>query len=266
MQADSQQEALCFDTAAQPSLIPGAATCVEDGAAELKLNRYDWPDRLSAVDRQGWAVLPELLKHEQCAQLREYYVQAERFRSRVVMQQHAFGQGEYQYFAYPLPHEVQQLRSALYAKLLPLAQRWRELLEEGAPPWPASHADLLAQCHAAGQQRPTPLLLRYGAGDYNRLHQDLYGALQFPLQVVVLLSTPGQDFDGGELVLTEQRARMQSRVQVIPLRQGDAAIIAVNQRPVAGLRGRSRAQHRHGVSAVRSGERYTLGLIFHDAT
>lgn len=180
------------------------------------------------------------------------------------MSRHNFGQGEYKYFAYPLPERIAELRSALYPRLAAIANRWNEALgiETRYPP---EHADYLARCHEAGQLRPTPLLLRYGPGDYNRLHQDLYGEHVFPLQVAILLSRPRVDFEGGELVLTEQRARMQSRVEVVPLEQGDAAVFAVHQRPVPSARGFSRAQMRHGVSRVRSGRRLTLGIIFHDA-
>lgn len=229
------------------------------------LDGYAWPEVLAQVQQQGWGRLPSLLSAEQCVQLAAQYDEPERFRSRIIMQRHAFGQGEYQYFAYPLPPLLQHLRMGLYARLQPLAEQWRCLLQSDAPPWPAEHSSLLAQCHAAGQLRPTPLLLRYGAGDYNCLHQDLYGELVFPLQVVVLLSQPGQDFDGGELVLTEQRPRMQSRVQVLQLQQGDAAIITVRERPVQGARGSYRVQHRHGVSTVLRGARHTLGVVFHDA-
>jgi len=182
----------------------------------------------------------------------------------VVMQRHGFGQGEYQYFDHPLPPAVASWRSALYARLAPLANAWAAAMGQPAD-FPADHAAYLARCHAAGQLRPTPLLLRYVEGDYNCLHQDLYGELQFPLQLTVLLSRPGEDFTGGEFVLTEQRPRMQSRAEVVSLAQGEAVIFAVNQRPVAGTRGTYRVTMRHGVSRVRSGRRHTLGIIFHDA-
>ena len=237
----------------------------EKNEAVHHLAHYDWPGVGAQVDSQGWGLLPGLLNAEQCGQLAAMYDEAAHFRSRITMQRHAFGRGEYQYFAYPLPPLLQAVRSALYARLQPLAERWRQLLQPGAHPWPATHDAFIDQCHAAGQRRPTPLLLRYGPGDYNCLHQDLYGELVFPLQVIVLLSQPGDDFDGGELVLTEQRPRMQSRVQVLPLRQGDAAIIAVRERPVQGARGSYRVQHRHGVSTVQHGARHTLGIVFHDA-
>lgn len=242
-----------------------AATKNEATPVHSLLADYVWPEVLQQVDRQGWAHLPRLLTAAQCTQLAALYDEPQHFRSRIVMQRHAFGQGEYQYLAYPLPPLVQTLRSALYAQLQPLAAHWRDVLQTGGAPWPATHAGLLAQCQAVGQQRPTPLLLRYGAGDYNCLHQDVYGDLVFPLQVVVLLSQPGRDFDGGELVLTEQRPRMQSRVQVLQLQQGDASIIAVRERPVQGTRGSYRVQHRHGVSTITRGARHTLGVVLHDA-
>ena len=244
--------------------VPGKPAGLE-GAGDETLLRYDWAAVSQQVDCQGWGLLPGLLDAAQCQQMAAMYDEAAHFRSRILMQRHAFGRGEYQYFAYPLPPLLQALRAGLYARLQPLAEHWRGLLQAPASPWPASHAALLAQCHAAGQRRPTPLLLRYGAQDYNCLHQDLYGALVFPLQVIVLLSQPGEDFDGGELVLTEQRPRMQSRVQVLPLQRGDAAIIAVRERPVQGTRGSYRVQHRHGVSTVLRGHRHTLGIVFHDA-
>jgi len=243
---------------------PGAMSFEEDAAAR-HLAHYDWPGICAQVDSQGWGLLPGLLDAGQCGQLAGMYDEAARFRSRITMQRHAFGRGEYQYFAYPLPALVQAMRGALYARLQPLAERWRQLLQPQASPWPATHEAFITQCHAAGQVRPTPLLLRYGTGDYNCLHQDLYGELVFPLQVIALLSQPGQDFDGGELALTEQRPRMQSRVQVLPLRRGDAAIIAVRERPVQGARGSYRVQHRHGVSTILRGARHTLGGVFHDA-
>lgn len=222
-------------------------------------------DRIEAdLDAGGCAVLPRLVAPEECAALASAYDDETLFRSRIVMSRHNFGQGEYKYFAYPLPERIAELRSALYPRLAAIANRWNEALgiETRYPP---EHADYLARCHEAGQLRPTPLLLRYGPGDYNRLHQDLYGEHVFPLQVAILLSRPRVDFEGGELVLTEQRARMQSRVEVVPLEQGDAAVFAVHQRPVPSARGFSRAQMRHGVSRVRSGRRLTLGIIFHDA-
>lgn len=221
----------------------------------------DWTAAAEALDRQGWAVLPGLLSAEQCADVTALY-DGPGFRSTVVMARHGFGRGEYRYFAYPLPDPVQALRTELYPRLAPLANRWHERMGM-ARRFPDIHAAYVAQCHEAGQVRPTPLLLRYGPGDYNCLHQDLYGEHVFPLQAAVLLS---KDFEGGEFVLTEQRPRMQSRVAVVPLAQGDAVVFAVSQRPVRGSKGDYRVNMRHGVSAIRSGSRHTLGIIFHDAT
>jgi hypothetical protein len=228
------------------------------------LDDIDWPAVAAELDAQGAARLGPLLAPAECRMLAGLYAEAARFRSRVVMARHGFGRGEYQYFAHPLPDEVRALRSALYPRLVPVANRWHEAM--GLPVrFPAEHGEFLARCHAAGQAKPTPLLLRYGPDDYNCLHQDLYGEHVFPLQVVVLLSAPGEDFTGGELVLTEQRPRMQSRAEVVPLAQGEAAVFAVAQRPVQGSRGSYRVTMRHGVSRVRSGERHTLGIIFHDS-
>jgi hypothetical protein len=229
-----------------------------------ELSAIDWVRAGGELDRRGWALLPKLLAREACDEVVGFYEADARFRSRVVMARHGFGQGEYKYFAYPLPDLVQALRSGLYPHLAAAAERWRGALGlEGG--YPARLEDYLAQCHAAGQLRPTPLLLRYGPGDYNCLHQDLYGEHVFPLQVAVLLSEPGEEFEGGEFVLTEQRPRMQSRVSVVPLTKGDAVVFAVNQRPVQGARGVYRTILRHGVSELRSGRRHTLGIIFHDA-
>jgi hypothetical protein len=224
----------------------------------------DWGAVTAALDGRGWAVLPALLDAALCDAIAALYDRPEEFRSRVVMARLGYGQGEYRYFAYPLPPPVQALRTALYPHLAPIADRWYARMGL-APRFPATHAEYLARCHAAGQVRPTPLLLRYGAGDYNCLHQDLYGEHVFPLQAAMLLSAPGEDFDGGEFVLTEQRPRLQSRVAVVPLAKGDAVIFAVNQRPVAGTRGDYRVVMRHGVSPLRRGSRHTLGIIFHDA-
>ena len=224
----------------------------------------DWPRVLADLDAQGAAVITDLLDPEQCRAMAARYGDAQGFRSRVVMQRHGYGQGEYRYFDYPLPDLVASLRTAVYPQLAPIANRWNERMNIDTR-YPATHADYLARCHAAGQTRPTPLLLQYGPGDYNCLHQDLYGEQVFPLQLAVLLSEPGQDFSGGEFVLTEQRPRMQSRLEVVPLKQGDAVIFAVHHRPVAGSRGSYRVNLRHGVSRIRSGRRHTLGVIFHDA-
>lgn len=226
--------------------------------------RHDWTAIETTLDREGWAVLPGLLSPQSCVDLAGSYDTGAQFRSTVTMARHGFGRGEYRYFAYPLPPLVSALRTALYPHLAEIANRWhaRMGLERR---FPEAHAAFLAQCHAGGQTRPTPLLLRYGPDDYNCLHQDLYGEHIFPLQVAVLLSAPGSDFEGGELVLTEQRPRMQSRAAVVPLMQGDAVVFAVNQRPLRGSRGDYRVTMRHGVSAIRSGRRHTLGIIFHDA-
>lgn len=229
------------------------------------MNDIDWTAAADALDTNGWAILPGLLDPITCEQVSTLYDAPEHFRSHVIMARHGFGRGEYRYFAYPLPDPVQDLRTGLYPPLAGIANRWhmRMGLERR---FPAMHAEWLAECHEAGQTRPTPLLLQYGPGDYNCLHQDLYGAHVFPLQVAVLLSEPGRDFAGGEFVLTEQRPRMQSRAAVVPLAQGDAVIFAVNQRPVRGAKGDYRVTMRHGVSAVHIGKRHTLGIIFHDAT
>lgn len=216
------------------------------------------------LDERGWSVLPGLLDGMQCAALAGLYDAPDRFRSRIVMARHGFGRGEYRYFVYPLPRLVQNFRESLYRCLVPLANRWHTRMGLETR-FPDTHAAFLARCHAAGQPRPTPLLLRYGKGDYNCLHQDLYGPHVFPLQVAVLLSAPARDFDGGEFVLTEQRPRMQSRAEVVPLTQGDAVVFAVNDRPVRGVRGDYRVKVRHGVSRIRAGQRHTLGIIFHDA-
>lgn len=226
--------------------------------------RHDWTAIETALDREGWAVLPGLLSPQSCRDVAASYDTDTAFRSTVTMARHGFGRGEYRYFAYPLPPLVSALRTALYPHLAEIANRWhaRMGLERRFPP---AHGDFLAQCHAGGQKRPTPLLLRYGPGDYNCLHQDLYGEHVFPLQAAVLLSAPDADFGGGELVLTEQRPRMQSRAAVVPLAQGDAVMFAVNQRPVRGSRGDYRVTMRHGVSAIQRGRRHTLGIIFHDA-
>jgi hypothetical protein len=224
----------------------------------------DWPQATSDLDAQGCAVLKGLLSADECRALAALYPDDRNFRSRVVMGRHGFGRGEYKYFAYPLPPEIAGLRPALYARLRDLANRWNEAMGIDIR-YPQNHSDFLRACHAAGQSRPTPLLLQYGEGDYNCLHQDLYGEHVFPLQVAILLSEPGRDFTGGEFVLTEQRPRMQSRPEVVPLAQGDAVAFAVHVRPVQGTRGFYRVNLRHGVSRIRSGHRHTLGVIFHDA-
>jgi hypothetical protein len=239
-----------------PTLLPDP---IDTGAGP-----DDWAQITATLNRHGSAVLPQLLSARECNAAAGLYVDAGRFRSRVVMQRHGFGQGEYQYFSYPLPDIVAQLRAALYPRLVNVANAWNEAMGVDVR-YPPDHAKFLARCHEAGQQRPTPLLLQYGPGDYNCLHQDLYGEHVFPIQVAVLLSRPDEDFTGGEFVLTEQRPRMQSRPEVVPLRQGDAVVFAVHHRPVQGSRGFYRVNMRHGVSTVRSGHRHTLGIIFHDA-
>lgn len=224
----------------------------------------DWQRVADELDAHGCAVTPSLLTSQECAVLGETYVVDQRFRSRIVMVRHGFGRGEYKYFAYPLPEVVAELRTALYPPLAGIANRWNESLGSEVR-FPDLHAPFLERCHRAGQLRPTPLLLQYGEGDYNCLHQDLYGEQVFPLQVTFMLSMPRQDFTGGEFVLTEQRPRMQSRAEVVSLDQGDGVIFPVHYRPVQGTRGAYRVNLRHGVSRVRSGLRQTLGIIFHDA-
>ena len=230
---------------------------------EERIERIDWDGVSSSLDARGNAMLPSLLSAHESRAIADMYSQHERFRSRVVMARHGYGRGEYKYFAYPLPALVAELRAAFYPRLVPIANRWNEAMRI-AVQYPDEHAAFLERCHAAGQVRPTPLMLTYGEGDYNCLHQDLYGEHVFPLQVAVLLSEPERDFTGGELVMTEQRPRMQSRAMVLPVRQGDAAIFAVHQRPVQGTRSMYRVNLRHGVSRLRSGRRQTLGIIFHD--
>jgi hypothetical protein len=217
------------------------------------------------LDAQGWSVLPDLLTWPQCDDVAGTYEDDDGFRSRVVMARHGFGRGEYRYFSYPLPSLIRELRTTLYPLMVPVANRWHERMGVSVR-FPDSHEAFIARCAAAGQTRPTPLLLQYGAGDYNCLHQDLYGEHVFPLQVAVLLSEPQIDFSGGEFVLTEQRPRMQTRAAVVPLTKGDAVVFAVNSRPVHGARGDYRVKLRHGVRKIITGHRHTLGIIFHDAT
>jgi hypothetical protein len=233
-------------------------------AITTRVAAIDWTQISADLDAQGCAVIEQLLAPQQCATLAALYPDDARFRSRIVMGRHGFGRGEYKYFSYPLPDPIAELRPALYAKLQSVANRWNEAMRIDIR-YPESHEAFLKRCHAAGQTRPTPLLLQYGQGDYNCLHQDLYGEHVFPLQVAILLSEPGRDFTGGEFVLTEQRPRMQSRPEVVPLRQGDAVVFAVHHRPVQGSRGFYRVNLRHGVSRIRSGKRHTAGVIFHDA-
>jgi hypothetical protein len=216
------------------------------------------------LDAQGNAVIEAILSPEECQALAGLYMKDDIFRSRVVMERHGFGRGEYKYFSYPLPGLIAALRTAIYPHLVPIANRWNNAMGIDVR-YPEKHADFIERCHRAGQAKPTPLLLKYGADDYNCLHQDLYGEHVFPLQLTVLLSKPDQDFAGGEFVMTEQRPRMQSRPMVVPLRQGDGVVFAVHHRPVQGARGAYRVNLRHGVSRIRRGHRHTLGIIFHDA-
>lgn len=234
------------------------------GVATRVATAVDWTEGAADLDAHGFTVIDGLLDRTQCASLRGQYDDAALFRSRVIMSRHGFGRGEYQYFTYPLPALVQDLRSAIYPSLVPIANRWNAALGIDRQ-FPAEHAEFLQRCREAGQTRPTPLLLRYGSGDYNCLHQDLYGEWVFPLQVAILLSEPQRHFTGGEFVLTEQRPRMQSRPQVVRLGQGDAVVFAVSHRPVQGTRGVYRVNMRHGVSRIHSGTRFTAGIIFHDA-
>jgi hypothetical protein len=236
------------------------------GAADVasRVNGYDWTGVAEHLDAHGWASLPGVLTASETDAIAALYDDDGMFRSHVVMARHGFGRGEYKYFKYPLPNKIGELRTALYPQLVPVANRWNETMGVDVR-YPAAHADFIERCHKAGQTRPTPLLLQYGEGDFNALHQDVYGEHVFPLQAMVLLSQPGDDFTGGEFVLTEQRPRMQSRVEVVPLRRGDGVIWAVRNRPVRGTRGSYRVNMRHGVSRIRSGHRHTVGIIFHDA-
>lgn len=242
------------------------AIAARSAAASLpeRIAQLPWPQLATELDATGTALLPGLLSANECAALAASYARAALFRSRIVMAQHGFGRGEYQYFAYPLPFLVAELRTALYPPLARIANRWHETLQLETR-FPAQHAAFLERCRRAGQTRPTPLLLRYAGGDYNCLHQDLYGDELFPLQLTVLLSAPQVDFRGGEFVVTEQRPRAQSRVEVVPLKRGDAIVFAARYRPGQGTRGVHRLNMRHGVSRVRDGERFTLGIVFHDA-
>ena len=230
----------------------------------LRAGREVWEDVRAQLDERGYALVRSALGQRKCAELSGYYDDEQRFRSRIDMARYKLGQGEYKYFGYPLPDPVQKLRDSIYPELAPLANRWAE--ELGAKlRYPDRLSRFIEQCHRGGQRRPTPLLLKYGAGDYNCLHQDLYGELVFPFQVTFFLSQRGKHFEGGEFILSEQRPRQQSRVEVLTPDQGDAIVFSVRHRPVQGARGYYRANLRHGVSTVRSGARYTLGVIFHDA-
>jgi len=233
-------------------------------APSSPLAEIDWTSTAASLDARGFAILPKLLAADQCRMVAGMYADDSHFRSHIHMARHGFGRGEYKYFSYPLPEPIAELRPALYPPLAEIANRWNASMGIDVQ-FPAQHEAFLKRCHAAGQTRPTPLLLQYAAGDYNCLHQDLYGTHVFPLQVAILLSAPGRDFTGGEFVITEQRPRMQSRASVAPLGQGDGVVFAVHHRPVAGTRGTYRVNLRHGVSEVLSGRRHTLGIIFHDA-
>jgi hypothetical protein len=230
-----------------------------------RVNAIDWHAIEDDLNRYGCATVEQLLTTAECDALSARYAQDDLYRSRVVMARHGFGRGEYKYYAYPLPELIGALREMIYPRLAPVANRWNASMSIDTR-YPAVHADFIRKCHAAGQTRPTPLILKYDEGDYNCLHQDLYGEHVFPLQLAILLSVPGRDFTGGEFVMTEQRPRMQSRAEVVPLAQGDAVIFAVHHRPVNGTRGMYRVNLRHGVSRLRSGHRHTVGVIFHDAT
>jgi hypothetical protein len=238
----------------------------DDGEHALRerIDAVDWSDVTARLEHHGAATIDKLLSTRQCDALAALYAREEGFRSRVVMERHGFGRGEYKYFAYPLPALVETLRESVYPRLVPVANRWNELMKIDVR-FPQDHADFIRRCHRAGQSRPTPLMLRYGEGDYNCLHQDLYGEHVFPIQLAVLLSEPGRDFTGGEFVMTEQRPRMQSRAEVVSLVKGDAVVFAVHHRPVQGTKGFYRVNMRHGISRLRSGARAVLGVIFHDA-
>jgi uncharacterized protein len=229
-----------------------------------RVRAIDWTRVEQDLDAQGNAIIGDLLLPSECEAIAGLYQRDDNFRSHVVMARHGFGRGEYKYFSYPLPELIEDLRTAFYRALVPIANRWNASMRVGIR-FPENHADFIKRCHQAGQVRPTPLLLQYGANDYNALHQDLYGEHVFPLQLAILLTEPGKDFTGGEFVMTEQRPRMQSRPIVVPLRQGDGVVFAVNNRPVQGLRGVYRVNLRHGVSRIISGSRHTVGIIFHDA-
>lgn len=238
--------------------------CPTTAYAAKRASELDWECISHELNDHGNALLPGLLSPDECDALAALYPDDEHFRSRVAMERYSFGRGEYKYFRYPLPEIISELRTALYPHLAEVADRWNEMMDVGVR-FPKEHADYLRRCHQAGQTRPTPLLLQYGPGDYNCLHQDLYGEHVFPVQVTILLSEPGRDFTGGEFVLVEQRPRMQSRVEVVPLAKGDAVAFTVHNRPVRGKRGHYRVNFRHGVSRLRSGHRHTIGIIFHDA-
>lgn len=240
------------------------ASQLSDADQAERLSAIDWNSCRLDLNRQGYTIIPKLLQQIECRQLIDLWTQTNMFRKKIVMESHGYGRGEYQYFAYPLPKLITTLRTSIYPKLAEIANDWNSAMKVDVQ-FPATHEQFLQRCHDAGQVRPTPLVLKYGPGDFNCLHQDLYGEHVFPLQLATLLSEPGPDFSGGEFVLTEQRPRMQSKVMVVPLKQGDAVVFAVNNRPVKGTRGNYRVNMRHGVSEILSGNRYTAGIIFHDA-
>jgi len=259
------QEAPPLLDEAEPLMCEASIPLPQATQVVSRIESLDWQRISSALNESGNALLKGILTARECKALASLYGRDDVFRSRVIMSRHGFGRGEYKYFRYPLPDILQRLRTSLYEKLVLIANEWNQQMEIDIR-YPGAHVEFIERCHKAGQQRPTPLLLRYGAGDYNCLHQDLYGEHVFPIQVAFLLSEPERDFTGGEFVLTEQRPRMQSRPEVVPLRQGDAVAFAVHHRPVRGTRGSYRVNLRHGVSRLRSGQRYTVGIIFHDAT
>jgi uncharacterized protein len=245
-------------------MTPQLCATTSCSAIQSRLDAIDWTRVHTDLDSQGWATVPKMLTAAEASGLATLYHQEQGFRSHVILEQHGFGRGEYKYFSYPLPPLVQALRTSAYPHLVPIANQWHERMRKEAR-FPQSHAAFLDRCHNAGQVRPTPLLLEYAPADYNCLHRDLYGEHVFPLQIVILLDQPGEDFTGGEFVMTEQRPRMQTRVMVLPLEKGDAAIFAVNSRPVQGRRGDYQVKLSHGVSQLHSGQRHTVGVIFHDA-
>jgi hypothetical protein len=243
---------------------PQTASRTVSAAIESRVDNIDWAKVRADLDVQGWAIVPRLLTHAEADSVAGLYRQERGFRSQVIMSRHGFGQGEYKYFSYPLPPLIQELRTAAYPQLAPFANEWHERMRNEVQ-FPDDHAAFLERCHQAGQVRPTPLLLEYGPEDYNCLHRDLYGEHVFPIQIAILLDRPGEDFTGGEFVMTEQRPRMQTRAMVLPLQKGDAAIFAVNSRPMKGVRGDYPVKLNHGVSRLYTGRRHTLGVIFHDA-
>jgi hypothetical protein len=243
---------------------PETGSAASSAAIEARVDAVDWPKVHAELDAQGWAMVPKLLTHAEADAISGLYHREQGFRSHVIMARHGFGRGEYKYFSYPLPPLIQTLRKAAYPHLVPIANQWHERMGKEVC-FPRDHAEFLDRCHRAGQIRPTPLLLQYAPEDYNCLHRDLYGEHVFPMQIAILLDQPGQDFEGGEFVMTEQRPRMQTRAMVLPLEKGDAAVFAVNSRPMKGTRGDYQVRLNHGVSKLHRGKRHTVGVIFHDA-